>query len=207
MSVWPPPNTKTKRGGQKGRWTWWYASIADYRISHPGCSNEDIAKYLGKHRHTITDIINTDMYKEYEAQRLQAFRDRADNDLRLRLVGVATQALDSMAIQLEKKRDQVPLELAKDIAESTLDRLGFAPQRGPQVVVQNSQNVVLPNAVSPAALEEARAALRAVEQRRLVQPRLVEASSEVEAELVFEVDTEAPEALEGVAVDPTSADS
>src|SRR5262249_36982385 len=157
-------------------------------------SNRDIAQHIRKHENTVSAIVNTDMFREYEAQRIQAFRDEADTELRLRLTGVARQALDSLSIQLEKKRDQVPLEVAREIAESTLDRLGFAPQRGPQVVVQNNSQVLLPNAVSPAALEEARAALRAVEQRKLIAPSVLE-PPEVEAELVSDQE---PEALGGI---------
>ena len=98
-----------------------------------------------------------------------------------------------MSIQMAKKIDQVPLQLATEIASMTLDRLGFAPQRGPQVVVNTAnQQVILPNAVSPAALEEARAALRAVEQRRLTSPLVLDAPSEVEAELVLDPEPEAP---------------
>lgn len=186
MSVSPPPLTRTPRGQRAGRWRWYYAAIADYRIAHPGCTNEDVAIHIRRHSQTVSQIVSTDMYREYEAQRLQAFRDQSDTDLRLRLTGVATQALESISIQIAKKQDQVPLQLATEIASMTLDRLGFAPQRGPQVVVNTgNQNVVLPNAVSPAALEEARAALRAVEQRRLSTPLVLDAPAEVEAELAI----------------------
>lgn len=199
MNVPTPQLNRTSRGVISGRWRWWYASICDYRIAHPGCTNEEIALHLKKHPNTVSAITNTDLYREYEAQRLQAYRDRADTDLRIRMTSVATKALDSLEIQLDKKRDQVPLEVAREIAESTLDRLGFAPQRGPSVVVQNNQQVVLPNAVSPAALEEARSALRAVEQRRLL-----EGPSEVEVRLI--PDSGESEAL-GVVNDPSRADS
>lgn len=205
MSALIPQNRKVLGSVQNGRWRWWYATICDYRLQHPGCSNIEIATHIRKHANTVAAIVNTDLYKEYEAQRMQAFRDKSDSDLRLRLTGVATQALESMSVQMAKKLDQIPLQVAREIAETTLDRLGFAPQRGPQVVVQNTnQNVVLPNAVSAAALEEARAALRAVEQRRLASPLVLDAPAEVEAELVLDPESEA---LSGIVDGPATADS
>ena len=62
--------------------------------------------------------------------------------------------------------------MAKEIAQTTLDRLGFAPKtaQAPAVVVNNNVNssqVVLPGSVSATALEEARMALRAAERQRL----------------------------------------
>jgi hypothetical protein len=180
-----PPITRTRQGQQAGRWRWYYASIADYRIAHPGCSNYDVAAHIGRHYNTVCAIIGSDIYREYEAQRMQAFRDDADQGIILRLNGLAIKALDSMDQGLTKRKDQVPLNLALEIATSTLDRLGFAPKTSPTVSVNvntNQQNVVLPNAVSPAALEEARAALRAVEQRRLVDR--MDHVLEVEAERV-----------------------
>lgn len=185
MSYPIPPPSKTKQRQFQGRWRWWYAAICDYRITHPGCTHAEIAAHINRHADTVSNIVNTDLYREYEAQRMQRFRDEHDDELRLRLTGVATKALDVLTIQLEKKRDQIPLEIIKDIAVESLDRLGFAPQRGPSVVVHNQQ-VALPNAVSPAALEEARSALRAVEARKASLP-------EVEAQLVLAEEPEAPQ--------------
>jgi IS30 family transposase len=186
------PTNRTARGGTghyHGRWRWWYAAICDYRIRHPGCSTGDIAAHLGKHVNTVSAIVSTDLYREYEAQRMQEFRNQSDNELRMKLTGIATQTLDIVQAQLNKKHDQIPLKIAAELMESTLDRLGFAPQPMTTQVVVNNQQLVLPNAVSAAALEEARSALRAVEQRRLSEP-----IHEVEAELVVP----SPESLEGL---------
>src|SRR5262245_34149120 len=59
-----PPNQRAK--ANRGRWRWWYASICDYRLAHPGCTNEEIAQHLGKHANTIHLITTTDLYREYE---------------------------------------------------------------------------------------------------------------------------------------------
>ena len=52
-----PPWSRTKRGTVNGRWRWWYGSICDYRLDHPGCSNADVAAMMGKHENTISMIV------------------------------------------------------------------------------------------------------------------------------------------------------
>jgi hypothetical protein len=148
------------------RWRWWYSAISDYRLANPGCTVKEVALALNKGETTIGFIVASDVYKEYEAQRRQEFRKGSEEVLRQKLIGVTTKALDALDVQFEKKKDQVPLELARDIVELGLDRLGFAPASTPSVIVNNNTANVVQNSVSPAALEEARMALRAVEAQR-----------------------------------------
>jgi len=160
--------TKGGTGHYRGRWRWWYASIADYRLANPGCTNREIAAHLGKGENTISAIANTDLYREYEAQRKQAWRQRNEDILREKLTGVTIRALDAADAQLKKKGDQIPLAIARDIIETGLDRLGFGPQVGPSVVVNNTNQVSAPGgSVTITLLEEARSTLRAVEQRKI----------------------------------------
>lgn len=208
MNAITPPLMRGQRGTFEGRWRWWYAAIADLRIQHPGIKNEDVAAKLQKHPNTISAITNTDMYRDYEAQRLQAYRDRADADLRTRLTRVASKTLEAIEDHLDKKKDQVPLDIARELAVDALDRLGFAPKVGPAVVVNNNpQTVNLPVAITANHLEEAREALRAVERRRLSEGAvLLEAGTGVEVEL--DLNSAGLEALEGGQDrGPSSADS
>lgn len=162
-----------KQGSIEGRWRWWYAGICDYRLTHPGCSNKEIALYLKKHENTISMIVNTDMYREYEAQCKAQWRSHNEDVLRQKLMGVTTLALDSMKVQLEKKQDQIPLAISNEILKTGLEALGFGPKSAPGVVINNTQqHVNLPAAVSPQMLDEARMALRGVERQRLNPPVL-----------------------------------
>lgn len=174
-----PAAVAAQKGGFNGRWRWWYSNIADYRLTHPGCKNVEIAQHLNKHENTISQIIKTDLYREYEAQRREEWRRDAENELTSKLIGVTSLALDSMKVNLEKKRDQVPLEVSRSIVATGLESLGFGPKPQPSVVVNNTnQQVVLPNSVSATALEEARMALRTVEQQRLAPRGVVELEAE-----------------------------
>jgi len=129
-----------------------------------------VAKHLNKHPNTISIITNSDLYREYEAQRKAKFREENDFTMRTNLTGVAVKVLDALDEKLTKARDQIPMPLAVDLLKSSLDRLGFAPQSGPTVQVianQQNNNVLLPSSVTPSVLEEARIALRAAEAQRL----------------------------------------
>lgn len=204
MSVVPEPSLRTAKGGTghyRGRWRWWYSSIADFRLANPGCTNKQVAEHLQKAENTISAIVSTDLYREYEAQRRQAWRERNENVLREKLTGVTILALDSAAAQLKKKGDQVPLTLARDLIETGLDRLGFGPQPAPSVVVNNGVQVNAPaGAVSVALLDEARSALRAVEQKKL-SPALQELPVPDDLDKVLDLDAieaeEVPSTLEG----------
>src|SRR5689334_22568602 len=91
-------------GDRQKRWRHWYGQICDYRILHPGATNREVATYVGKHENTICAIVSSDMYREYEAQRKQAWREQNEFVLRQKLLGVTTKALDSMEAQFEKKK-------------------------------------------------------------------------------------------------------
>jgi len=189
-----PGGTGTRAGVKHGRWKWYYAAICDYRLAHPGCKNYEVAQHIKRHEHTVCSIVTSDMYREYEAQRKQAFRAQTDEELRQKLTGVTLKALNILDVQLEKKKDQVPIGLVREVIETGLDRLGFAPAATPGATVQIvNQQVTLPNSVSALALEEARMALRAVEAARLAPPR-VELEPEQEAE---PAPTKGPESSEG----------
>jgi len=198
----------------EGRWRWWYSAIADFRLAHPGCKIQEIADSIGKSPTTIGFIVNTDMYREYEAQRRAHFQMEAEAVLRSKLLRVADRALDALDLQLERKQDQVPLAMAKEIAQTTLDRLGFAPKtaQAPAVVVNNNVNssqVVLPGSVSATALEEARMALRAAERQRLapLAPPATVCDIELEAEPLDANTGSRLEESEGELDGPSAVDS
>lgn len=170
-----PHSQRLAQRSLEGRWRSWYAAIADLRITKPGITNVDIAQILGKHEQTVGAIIRTDMYREYEAQRRAHWLENTENIIRNKLVSVTSMALDGLAARLERQKDQVPLEAGKDIAAMGLEALGFGPKPvAPVSVNVNQNNVQIPNAVSPAALEEARATLRQVESAKLKSDSILE---------------------------------
>lgn len=168
-----PPITRVPKGASiEGRWTWWFSALADAMIRHPDKRLKDIAVMLNKSPNYISMIVNTDLFKEYLAQRKEAWRVEHDHALRAKLTDVAHHGLDIILDKLQTQKSQIPLSAAKAITESALDRLGYAPDSSPAVVVNNSvqdnrQQSVTINGLSASDLEDARNALRRVEQARI----------------------------------------
>lgn len=152
-----------------GRWMWWYDAIADWMIANPDGRLYDCAKELNKGAATISSIINTDMFKAHLAERKAAWAAKHDDALLARVRRVANLGLDGIAEHLEKKRDSVPLQRLNEVTMSALDRLGYSPAKAAVTNVQvNSSGATQVNfpAVTPLQLEEARAALRRVEEKK-----------------------------------------
>src|SRR5215471_19214892 len=140
------------------RWRWWYVEIADIMIRDPVATDAQIAKQLSRAASTIQMIRNSDMFRQYFAQRRQQ--------------QVATNSLDILLDQMETKKSHIPVKMVQELAVSALDRLGFNPKvAAPAVQVNVQQNdnrsVILPPTITAQELLEARAALRAVEAQRL----------------------------------------
>ena len=133
----------------------------------------DCARDLGRHATTVRYIVNSDVFREYHAQRRAQWRDAHDFAIVSRVTQVAERSLDIILDKMEKQADKIPMQLITEIATLSLDRLGYAPQpkQSPvQVNIDNRQQAMqVP--VTAAALEEARDALRAAEQKRGIESR------------------------------------
>lgn len=159
---------------RKNRWRWYYDSIADWMIANPGKELKECAKHINKHPNTITQIIRSDLFQEYLAQRKQEWQRHHDHAIMAKTTAVAERSLDLMLEKLEKQGDKIPMQVVSEVATNALDRLGYAPRTAPQVQVNvdnsdNRQVVMVP--ISPEALEEARDAIRAAEEQRKIAAR------------------------------------
>lgn len=165
------PAARNSGNPYQGRWRWWYSAIADHMIRNPGCQIQDIAAALNKRPTTISMIINTDLFRTYLSQRKAAWTAEHDYALRSRLTEVAVKGLDIIKEVLDKKSDQIPLQRVAEITASSLDRLGYAPSSGPQVVVNTGAVDARTQTlnVSSNVLLEAREKMRLVEQDRAGQ--------------------------------------
>ena len=162
------------------RLRWWYPAIADWMLRNPGGSMEQCAKELERGTNTIHIIVNSDMFKEYYAQRRREWQQNHDFAILDKVNRVAERSLDLLLDKMEKQSDKIPMQLTRDVAFSALDRLGYAPQSGPQVAVNVGEQKNVFVAVTPDALEEARQALRNAESRRGIESnRRLELTAEV----------------------------
>ena len=121
----PRPRKAAYFGPQS--WQPWYISIFDWMVQHPDGDAIDCAKALNRHPATIRYVINSDMFREFHAQRKARWREAHDFAIMLRITQVATKSLDVLLDKLEKQADKIPTNLVTEIATSSLDRLGYAP--------------------------------------------------------------------------------
>lgn len=156
------------------RWRWWYSAISDAMLANPNATQTDIAKLLDKNHNTVSMIVNTDLFRDYHAQRKREFQEANDFMLSNKLNKVAEKGLDLLLEVMNKKGDQVPLSQLVAITGSALENLGYGAPQAPGVSlnIQNNNNpqVVVP--VSAGALSEARDALRLAEAKRRDTPVL-----------------------------------
>jgi hypothetical protein len=154
-------------------WHPWYVSISDWMIRNPSRDLVDCAKDLNRSVATLRYVANSDMFREFHAQRREEWRRHHDFAIISRVTQVAEKSLDLILDKMEKQADKIPMQLITDIATASLDRLGYAPQQTPSVAVniQDNRTQTISVPVTAAALEEARDALRAAEQKRAVEHR------------------------------------
>jgi hypothetical protein len=140
---------------------WWYESLADYMITNPSATQNEIAAHFGRHPATISTILSTDAFKAYYRQRRNQHTENLDHSVRQKLFKIADASLDHMLTALEKKRDSVPLDMLQRTSDMALKNLGYgaAPQASTTVNV-NTAPTSVNVAVSLDDLERARAALR-----------------------------------------------
>jgi hypothetical protein len=129
MSIEPRKLGSSRSNAYVNRWNWWYSAIADWMIRNPDKRLQDCANDLGKHVNTISQIANTDMFREYLARRKQEWREHHDFAIVSKVTQVAEAGLDLLLEKLEKKRDQIPMQLVTEMTTSALDRLGYGPKQ------------------------------------------------------------------------------
>lgn len=164
-------HTKTRSYHRKTM-PWWYDRIIDEMIANPGVKLSVIAQRLGRKPSTISSIINTDMFKAHYNARRARYAMQHDIGILEKTAKVAHQSLDLISQVLDKKKDQVPLDMLKDIADSSLKRMGYGVEPPPGAVninVNNGQQVVLPPTVSKEDLLQAQMAVRQVQETKLAE--------------------------------------
>ena len=139
---------------------WWYESLADYMISNPSATQNDIAAHFGRQPCTISTIVNTNAFKAYFRQRRDQHAETLDAGVRQKLFALADKSLDQMLATLEKKRDSVPLETLQRTSDMALKNLGYGAPSPSTTVNVNTAPTTVSVAVSLDDLTRAREALR-----------------------------------------------
>lgn len=180
--------------GRKMRW--WYESLADWMLANPNHKLKDLAAAFNKRQSTISIILKTDAFRAYYEKRRAEYNATLHERIISKQHDVVEASLDAMLLAIQKKQDQVPLNLLNDIAKTGLEVMGYGAKAAPAVQVNvNNPTSIVPVPVSISDLEEARMAIRQVERQRLNAPPVIE-NEPASAETVGVPESAAPEAKE-----------
>lgn len=167
-----PPGTYVAHRWQPQKMVWWYWALMDAMISEPWKTKKQLAEQFNISVITFNLVTTSDIFQAYMAERRKGNSDHLDAVIRQRATRVVDKAFETMEKIIDKKQDTIPLNDLVNLADKTLERLGYGVKNpGNNVTVNNStQQVVVP--VSLQQLEEARAALRASELRYPTAPEV-----------------------------------
>lgn len=168
--------TEYRRLAKTRQVKWWHEAIIDDMLLHPTDTHAQRAARLGYTPQAIMLLINSDMFKAAYQTRRDALRASLDDGITQKLLKTANLGLDIMHEKLEKSRTSIAFKDIKEINESLLTKLGYgAPSAQAATSVQ--VNVTQSPGVTPEALAEARARLRAVEEGRAISAPAPSAAS------------------------------
>jgi hypothetical protein len=108
-----------------------HQAIAQYLIANPTHSQKVVARHFEISEAWLSIVVNSDCFKEYIAQQDAEFRHEVLIPLREKLIGVASRAVERLGEAVEVGAPDFIL----DVADKTLHRLGYAPNKGPEVAV------------------------------------------------------------------------
>lgn len=147
---------------------YYHSRIIDWIIANPGGKMQDCAKFVNRAPSTLSLIVNSDLFKAALEQRKREFQAMHDFGIIERTTRVATSALDAILTTIDKKRDNIPLDVLNEVADAALTRLGYgAAPAAPSAPVINTQNANVYIEASRQDLEEARMALRQAQETRV----------------------------------------
>jgi hypothetical protein len=151
----------------------YYDTIIDLLFESPSISMGEIAKKLKKTNSWVSSIVHSDSFKQVYAERRAARLSLSNERIVDALHGVTLRSLDITAKRLETNPEGVSTRLAMEIAEKSLDALGYTSKlTGPALAIANSQtNVTNVFGVDAESFARAQQFIRDREQGQLVDSR------------------------------------
>lgn len=168
-----PPGTYNPNRWQPQKMAWWYWALMDAMVAEPSATKKDLARRFNISEVSFNLITTSDIFQAYLAERRAGNSRHLDEVIRAKATKVVNKTFDTIEEILDKKRDMIPLDTLIDLADKTLERLGYGVKNPSNNVILNGvqNNVVVP--VQLQDLEAARAALRAAEGRIINAPGVV----------------------------------
>ena len=167
MSPAPLRTSRTGRAFGPSKWNWWYDSIIDAMLANPDATLGEIAESLGVTQTWLSIVKNTDMFQEKYEHRRALMSSNIDTAIKDKVSSLALKSLDMTLQRLEGENSaRIPTQTIMEIADKSLQRLGYGIQRGPSVTINNQPTTVQVGA-SREALEAARSRIRSEEAQKI----------------------------------------
>jgi len=134
----------------------WHEMVMDYILLNPSCTNQSIAEHFGYAETTVSQVINSDLFRMKFEERKRKFRESVDGTaverLQGKLAGTAERILDAMDERIQRERETLGIDVMKESAEMVLKSLGYGLAKPAQHTTQTQVNIT----VSKSDLAEAR---------------------------------------------------
>lgn len=156
------PYPVTSRNGRM-RFRFWYDAIIDWMLLNSDKPLKQCAKDLGRSEDTIYTITSSDIFKARYAQRRQEFNERLQEQIGDAASGVALAAMTEIQRRIVSNAAAIPTVVLNDIANKTLERIGYGVAPVAQTVINNNTGPTL--SVSVDTLREAKAAMQEVHRQ------------------------------------------
>lgn len=98
--------------------------MGNWIVANPGGTLREMGAYFGYSVSWLSQVINSDMFKAYMADRLGEIHANVMADIPQRMAALTHLAIDRMTETLEKTEDG---DLIKDSFDKVLHRYGYAP--------------------------------------------------------------------------------
>lgn len=150
----------------------YYDTIIDILFETPMIPMGEIAKKLKKTPTWVSNIVHSDSFKQVYSERRAARLSLANERIVDALHGVTLRSLDITSKRLEQNPEGVSTRLAMEIAEKSLDALGYTSKlTGPALAVAQT-NVTNVFGVDAESFARAQKFIRDREQGQLVDSRV-----------------------------------
>ena len=143
---------------QLKKMSWWHESILDWELNNPDKSMGECALTFGVTETWLSIIRNSDIYKEYAAQRRILHNENVSKSIIERVEEVAGVSLEVLQERIDRERHTIGLGIVNDTCGMALKALGFGVKHGGE----GSQVNVMIGVASPELLDRAREKMRLI---------------------------------------------
>ena len=144
----------------------WHEAISNFIIARPGSRNHELAAAFGMTESWMSTITNSDAFKQYHAERVQAHQGRLSKSVIEKVEDLAHLSVDVLEERIQSERDKIGLGLVRETADMALKACGYGGKHTPAVQVNLS-------VVDPSTLARAREKMRSVTLDNKEEPELL----------------------------------